>query len=152
MGIKYQNFLRNNFFLLVLSSAVIVIVFLSYNRFIVHQDYIVGYEGKCDPLLENCFVGCEDDECTEEYYYSYVQKYAADLYDECGKDITDCEASNLCLPNDHECSITYCDPEMDGVGACETLTEEMDLGASGQDESFKTEEPLEEIDTTNTNI
>src|SRR3989344_4685293 len=109
MGIKFQKFLSNNFFLLILLSAVIVNVFISYNRFIVRQDYIVRYEGECDPLLERCFVGCEDEDCTEEYNYSIVQKYAADLFAQCGRDITDCEAASMCLPGDRECSITYND-------------------------------------------
>lgn len=109
MWIKYQKFLSNNFFSLVLLFAVIIVVFISYNRFIVRQDYIVGYEGDCDPVIENCFVGCEDDECTSEYYYTKMQKYEPDLYAECGTDITDCEKANVCLPNDRDCSKTYCD-------------------------------------------
>jgi len=123
MGIKYQNFLSNNLFFLILLFAVIVVVFLSYNRFIVRQDYIVGYEGKCDSLSENCFVGCENDECTTEYYYTKMQKYAVDLYAECGKDITECETANVCLPKDKKCSVTYCNPEVDG-DVCSKLPKE----------------------------
>ena len=112
MGIKYQKFFNNNFFLLILLFAVIIVVFLSYNRFIVRQDYIVGYEGNCDPALESCFVGCEDDECTSKYYYTKMQKYEPDLYAECGADITDCENANICLQNDRDCSIVYCDEKI----------------------------------------
>jgi len=111
MGIKYQNFLSNNFFLLILLCAVIVIVFLSYSRFIVRQDYLVRYEGVCDPATEQCFIGHDGD---EQYFYSQVQKYAPDLYKECGKDITDCESANICLPTDRECSVTYCDAGING--------------------------------------
>lgn len=108
MKIKYQKFLSNNFFLLILLFAVIVVVFLSYNRFIVRHDYIVGYEGVCDPATEKCFVGV-DDTSGEEYYYTKMQKYEPDLYAECGADITDCKEASVCLPNDRDCSITYCD-------------------------------------------
>ena len=150
MWIKYQKFLSNNFFSLVLLFAVIVVVFLSYNRFIVRQDYIVGYEGNCDPATESCFVGCEDDECTSEYYYTKMQKYEPDLYAECGADITDCEEASVCLPNDRDCSKTYCDSE--------TSEEECAFGIiefDTQDEEQKqvelsTEEPLQDnIDNSN---
>ena len=117
MGIKYQKFLSNNFFLLVLLFAVIIVVFRSYNRFLVRYDYIVGYEGVCDPATEKCFVGV-DDTSGKEYYYSKMQKYEPDLYKECGKDITDCKDASVCLPDDRKCSITYCDSKIDG-SACD---------------------------------
>lgn len=93
----------------------------------VKYDYLIEYEGECDPATQECFIGCEDDACSEEYYYVKVQKYAADLYAECGKDITDCESANTCLADDRECSIIYCDAETDG-GGCETLMEKDSLG------------------------
>lgn len=85
---------------------------------------MVEYEGICDPVTEKCFIGCEDDECTIEYYYSEIVKYAPDLQRECGNDITDCEAANICLPNDRECLVTYCDSETDG-DVCSSPNEEL---------------------------
>jgi hypothetical protein len=79
----------------------------------VRQDYLVRYEGTCDATIQKCFIGCEDDACTKESNYSKVVKYAPDIYKECGEDITDCEAANTCLPNDRNCSVTYCDPKID---------------------------------------
>jgi hypothetical protein len=108
MWTKYQNFLSNNFFSLILFFAVIAVVFLSYNRFILRHDYIVGYEGVCDPVTDKCFLGV-DDTSGKEYYYTKMQKYEPDLYAECGADITDCEEASVCLPNDRNCLITYCD-------------------------------------------
>lgn len=96
----------------------------SYVRFMVVHDYLVAYEGDCDPVTNSCFVGCEDEECTSEYYYSLVQKHAVTLEAECGVDITDCEAASICTSDsDAECSITYCDPQLDGE-ACESVTED----------------------------
>ncbi|MFA7422009.1 MAG: hypothetical protein WCZ90_20160 [Melioribacteraceae bacterium] len=109
MRINYKNFLKNNFFSLILSFATVVVIFLSYDRFIVRHDYVVGYEGNCDKATESCFVGCEDDECTVEYYYTKMQKYQPDLYAECGLDITNCEYADACLSGDRECSKIYCD-------------------------------------------
>ena len=108
MNIKYKEFLSNNFFLLILSSAIIIVVSFSYDRFIVRHDYIVGYEGACDPVTEKCFIGV-DDTNGSEYYYTKIQKYEPDLYAECGADITDCNEANVCLVNDRKCLITYCD-------------------------------------------
>jgi hypothetical protein len=107
----------------VLVPTIIVLIFISYFRFVVYRDYIVEYERECNPATEDCFIGCEDDACTEEYYYSLMTKYASDLYSECGADITDCEEAQICLPDDRECSITYCDTDVDG-DACEAHTQE----------------------------
>jgi len=54
-------------------------------------------------------MNCEDDACTKVDYYDNVIKYAPDLFNECGGDITDCEVASRCLPSDHKCSISYCD-------------------------------------------
>ncbi len=105
-----------------LIALIIFLIGASYYRFFVISDYIVAYEGTCDPRVHDCFIGCADDACTEEYYYSKVQKHAAELYAECGADITDCEKANLCLPEDEgQCVIQYCDPVTDGE-SCEILT------------------------------
>jgi hypothetical protein len=118
---KNINF-RDHIFPFILIPAITIVGVISYYRFIVNKDYIVEYEGVCDPEIQQCFVGCEDDECTEQYYYSDMHKYAPDLYAECGEDITDCETASMCLPSDRECSITYCDPMVDGVDACEDIS------------------------------
>ncbi len=120
MNIK-KKFVGHVFFYFV-ALVIVVSAVMSFYRFIVLNDYLVSYEGNCDPTTESCFVGCEDDECTSEYYYTEIIKYAPDLEKECGINITDCEAANICLPTDRECSITYCDPEIDG-GACAVLEE-----------------------------
>ena len=109
----------NNFHFYILAFLVTLFIVASYYRFVVKQDYVVGYEGACDPIVESCFIGCEDDDCTEEYYYSKMQKYAPDLYAECGESIIECELASICLPEDRNCSIIYCDAETDD--SCETL-------------------------------
>jgi len=116
---------RDHFFSYLLVLLVIVVATISYYRFMVKQDYLIGYEGKCDPALKSCFVGCNDDSCTDEYYYSKVQKYAPDLFKECGADITDCTKASVCLPIDQKCSIVYCDQKIDGK-TCKLPTETTD--------------------------
>lgn len=124
MDIKQK--IRNNFFFYTLSALIFIVGVFSYYRFMIKQDYMVGYEGVCDPAINanKCFIGCDDDACTEEYYYSKMIKYAPDLYRECGEDITDCELANLCLPDDRECSVTYCNLEVkDNTCATEISTQ-----------------------------
>jgi hypothetical protein len=118
----YLNIRNHLFFILI--PIIIVVGYFSFNRFLIKHDYIVSYEGTCDPIVSKCFVGCEDDSCTTKYFYSKIQKYAPDLYNQCGKDITDCEQANVCIPSDRVCSITYCNPEVDGDICSEILTEE----------------------------
>ena len=117
--IPKKYFYDNFFFFLVLFSVAVLAVILA-NRFLIKQDYLVSYEGECDASINNCFVGCEDDECTKEYYYTKVEKYAPDLYRECGSDITDCAEASICLPSDRVCFVRYCNLEIEG-DACESL-------------------------------
>ena len=107
--------LQKYFFFYLLLVIILITGIFSYFRFIIQHDYIVYYEGECDPAIESCFVGCNDDGCNDKYYYSKVQKYAPDLLKECGADIVDCAEANICLSTDKECSITYCDLETAGV-------------------------------------
>lgn len=104
----------------------VLLTISSYYRFIVTNDYLVSYEGMCDPINENCFVDCEDEECTSEYYYTVVTRHATEIDNLCGDDITDCEAANICLPGSTECSITHCDLEVDG-DSCEFFDKTSDL-------------------------
>ena len=106
--------LSNHFFSFILVVLIIVVGTISYYRFMVKHDYLVSYNGACDPSTEKCFMNCEDDACTKIDYYSKVQKYEPDLYSECGSDITDCKDASLCLSDDLNCSITYCDRNVVG--------------------------------------
>lgn len=125
MNIK-QN-LRNHFFLYVIVTLIFIVGVFSYHRFMIKQDYLVGYEGVCDPTVNTnkCFEACDDDDCTEKHYYLKMVKYAPDLYKECGEDITDCESASLCLSDDRDCSAVYCNPEVEG-DTCATETNTQD--------------------------
>jgi hypothetical protein len=149
MDIK-QNF-RNHFFFYTLATLIFVVGVFSYHRFIIRQDYVVGYEGVCDPVINTnkCFAGCDDDACTEKYYYSKMVKYAPDLYKECGEDITDCESANSCLPGDRDCSVIYCNPEAEG-DTCATETDTQNNNDGTEEESLQEESPQNnEINNTN---
>ena len=93
----------------ILIPIIILVALFSYYRFMVKYDYVVGYQGSCDPTTGKCFKSCDDNACKNPSYYTEMQKYEPDLYKECGKDITNCDAANVCLPTDHKCSIIYCD-------------------------------------------
>lgn len=106
---------QKHVFLYLLIPLVLISAGYSYYRFMVAHDYVVGYQGTCDPATRKCFVGCNNDNqdissCTDTYYYAKMQKYAVDLYAECGPDITDCADASTCLAQDRKCSVTYCDP------------------------------------------
>ena len=103
---KIRQHFRDHLFIYPIVLAVVVMSVFSYYRFIVKNDYLVYYEGVCDPYTKSCFKSCDNDKCT---YYMKVQKYAPDVYAECGKDVTNCKLANACLYNDQQCLITYCD-------------------------------------------
>ena len=104
----------SNLFFYILLVLVIVVGFFCYYRFMIKHDYVVSYNGLCDSTSQKCFINCSDDACSQISYYSEVKKYAPDLFNECGSDITNCTDSNICLPNDYGCSITYCDKSIGG--------------------------------------
>ena len=91
----------------------------SYYRFMIINDHTVSYEGYCDPSTESCFVLCDGDydesgNCLgEEFYYTLMEKHAANLVAQCGDTIVDCEEANYCLQDEDECLVTYCDPDFD---------------------------------------
>lgn len=92
----------------------------SFYRFMVSYDYLVSYEGFCDPYTESCFLYCEDGACTEPFYSTFVERRAYTLRELCGNTILDCAAADTCLPDEPDCSVTYCNPRRDDD--CETLT------------------------------
>ena len=120
----------------------------SYYRFIDQRDYTIEYEGECDPAAESCFIGCEDDACETTYTYKLIERHAADTYRLCGADITDCEAASACEPGEETCSVTYCDPLLEGDGCAEAGKLEIEEGpadaepAQSSDEEPVTAEPI----------
>lgn len=94
----------------------------SFFRFVIKKDYLVSFETECDPLTQNCFIGCDDD-CNNEYYFSITEGGAYELYKNCGKDVSSCEYAQTCNHDTNaNCSTSYCDPEIDGEESCETIT------------------------------
>jgi hypothetical protein len=113
----------NNLLILCLVLACSFVAVASFIRFFVNRDYIVSYEGSCEPQIATCFSGCKNDDCTDTYYFAKVQKYGEDLYTECGDGITSCQQANICLLTDRECSVTYCDAKIDGDACAKAETE-----------------------------
>lgn len=114
-----------NFFPYIIVALLILLACGSYYRFMVLNDYIVSYEGECDPYAESCFVGCEDDECSAEYYYSIIERHADEVLKLCGTNVLECEAAFECQENVDLCAITYCDPQADGEDSCFSLIDEV---------------------------
>lgn len=107
-------YLKRHFFSLFLFLLIVLFLGSSYLRFEVLNDYLVSYETDCDPEIDSCFIGCEDNECSEEYYYANIERRAYEIKSICGEDITECDEAYYC-PDDSsiECKITYCNPELD---------------------------------------
>lgn len=118
----YTTRLPVHFFLYCVLLVAVFAAGASYVRFVVLQEYVVSYESACDAASASCFIGCEDEECTETYHYKLMKKHARELYAQCGEDITDCAAADECGPEDNgRCSVTYCD-STSTLYECETVT------------------------------
>lgn len=124
---NFRNYIRDHLFFYPIALGVVIVSVISFYRFIVKNDYLVYYEGACDPYTKLCFKSCDDEGCT---YYVKMQKYAPDIYAECGKDVTDCELANTCAPNDRQCSMTYCDA---GTEDCAMLARVQEAASSSDD-------------------
>ncbi len=112
---------QNYFLSYTVVPLLLLTIATSYYRFVIIEDYAVAYEGECDPYTQTCFVGCEDETCAEEYYYSYVERRATAVSELCGDTIEGCDEANFCGVGENRCSVTFCDPDTD-IG-CEVLTE-----------------------------
>ena len=91
-----------------LIPLLILTIAATYYRFMIINDYIVFYEGECDPYENSCFVGCEDEECNEEYFYTKIERHASGIARLCDDDIVDCEFANMCTHEELQCRIEYC--------------------------------------------
>lgn len=100
----------------------ILAVAACYYRFMVVHDYILYDEIECDPYTDSCFIYCEDDECTEPFYYAQMERPAINLMELCGGYDEDCDAVYACTDAEVDCTVTFCDPDIDGE--CVSLPEE----------------------------
>lgn len=107
----------------------------SYVRFILNHDYMVVYEGQCDPTNESCFVGCNDENCISTYMYKNIYKKASNVLQQCGPDVTDCPKAQVCLESENaqDCYFEYCDPNSNEDCAVDSSVD------SYQDENFVNE-------------
>jgi hypothetical protein len=122
--------LKKYFLLYTIIPLMVLSVASSYYRFMVIEDYIAEYEVDCNPEENTCFIGCEDDNCSINYYYSVVTKKASNLLMQCGPDITNCQSAQTCLATDGEdCTINYCVLAING-DICEMI--EMKTVDSGE--------------------
>lgn len=109
--------LTNGFLWYAITLLLVFTLGASYVRFMVQQDYVVSYEVECNPETDSCYVGCANDDCTEEYYYAVMSRHNNTVQSLCGLDVTDCEAAQTCSVNESRCAIEYCaGPD------CSTLT------------------------------
>ena len=116
-----QIFKRNIFFYTTVLLLILTIS-ASYYRFMISYDYLVTYEGDCDPYSSVCYQYCEDDECTEPFHHTWMTRGAATLKENCDEDITMCDFAYECTPTEEFCEIAYCDLELE-ADECELLEE-----------------------------
>lgn len=102
-------FIGKHFFSIIICILLLLLLCASFYRFVLLEDYLVSYEIACDPSTESCFIGCEDESCDDIYYYSIMERQAAEINALCGPNILECEAAQLCQENVEYCDIRYCD-------------------------------------------
>ena len=110
--------------ILYLSVALLLILAVNatFYRFWVQMDYIVAYEYSCNPESESCFIGCEDSDCNEKYYYAIIKKKAYDVYKSCGNDVIGCDSAYICNTSDYICEISYCESDGLSLNSCADKT------------------------------
>lgn len=107
-----MSYLQKNFFAISILLLVAFTAIFSFNRFILQADYVVEYKVSCDPTINSCFVGCNDELCADQYTYAKVSRQATNIKKLCGKDITDCEAAQYCEQGENSCEVKYCEGEL----------------------------------------
>ena len=102
------------YFAIIIFVMVIFAVASSFSRFLVTYDYLISYEGTCDPNEASCFVYCENETCDDPLYYTIIERMAYTLVDLCGENsILDCSAADMCYSDEEYCVIYHCDTETD---------------------------------------
>lgn len=133
-----RTFISNHFFFIMLLVLLLAAVSASYARFLMSYEYLVRYEGPCDPYAQSCFRYCEDEACSEPFYYSTIERSAAVVRQLCGETVLGCTDAETCLAGEDECRVIYCEQATNG-DACETLTE-VDAPIVGTPESQRLNE------------
>lgn len=132
--------LKQHILLYVLGPLLILTVGASYYRYMVSYDYLVRYEGDCDPYTEICFQYCEDESCNDPSYYTWITREASVIKANCVEnDVTLCEFAYTCEAGEENCTITHCDTASD-TDECEFL-EESDRPQTEQGTSQNEETP-----------
>jgi hypothetical protein len=111
---------KNYLLVYTITPLLVLTLSASYYRFLISEEYTLAYEGNCDPYTQTCFVGCNDEDCTDIYYYSYIARSAATLSSVCGDSIESCVNAHFCTPGEQNCTVTFCDPRAGDV--CEELS------------------------------
>lgn len=109
---------KEHFLTVTIVPLLVLLIASSYYRFVIQRDYLVSYEGDCDPMIQSCYIGCIDDDCMEEYYYSVIERRASEVRLLCGDDVSICDDAYECQAEVEECNIYFCDPTIDGSDAC----------------------------------
>lgn len=110
-----KNKIINWVFLILLFSSLSFGVY----RFFISRNFLVVFHSKCDPTVENCFVGrCDEifNKCTgnkekDVWYYSKVKKMAYDVQ-KCDSQAEKCPDESICdQPISQHCWIEKCSEE-----------------------------------------
>jgi hypothetical protein len=90
----------------------IIVMWLSFSRYVVHKNFLVQIETPCDPVGELCFYrDCDKDECPPNGLSTYrTWQTNAGIFAKCDVDQT-CE--NTCENEPGNCTEIVCDPKAD---------------------------------------
>lgn len=119
-------FLKKHLLWLTIGPLLLFMIIVSYVRFVVLTDYLVSYEAICDPQAQSCYVGCDNEDCSENYYYAIITRHANEIEALCGKDISDCSAADTCSADEEQCAVEYCDPA-ETFQSCDDINPKNDL-------------------------
>jgi hypothetical protein len=120
-----KNFLSKHILTVILTPAIVLTVAACFFRFFVLEDYLIAYEGDCDPETQSCYVWCEDSEDSSScFYYSVIERHASEIAEKCDLDVSECDAAYVCQEDVEICSLSYCDPYIDGAESCDTINNE----------------------------
>lgn len=107
----------------ILTFLLVASVGASFVRFKINHDYLASITIECDPSEYSCYIECNDEACTDPYYYSYIERPAKDIKAICSnEDISQCIENLACseTPN-MDCVETFCDPAVDSCSDKENI-------------------------------
>lgn len=148
-GNNEKNFLKENYFLILIFISIIVVVILSFYNFYIKKNFDFIVETSCNPDIEECtYRDCTNRDDCPPNQLSTFKRYVLKANDFLKCPNEDCK--ELCEKGEIKCELLSCEEDLEYREYCEPIEIENEEGALEEVETGK-EAEVQNTETENTN-